>query len=172
MFSKTTKAVDSKQTTGSGSRSSAPSIISADLKVVGDLHSDGEIHIEGSVEGDIRTSNLLVGEHASVSGEVVAEVVRVHGAVTGRIKSKSVHLSKTARMSGDILHEELAIEKGAFMEGHCKRLDTSNKGSEAPKTLVPKDEGRSRSGPPANVPAAGSSASNGKGATEKVAAAE
>ena len=172
MFSKTPKAVDKKPTIGTGSRSSAPSIISADLKVVGDLHSDGEIQIEGSVEGDIRTSNLVVGEHASVSGEVVAEVVRVHGAVTGRIKSKSVHLSKSARMSGDVLHEELAIEKGAFMEGHCKRMDTSKQTSTTPATLVAKEEASAKPAAPANVSVSGSSASIGKGATEKAAAAE
>jgi len=48
--------------------------------------------------------------------------VRVHGTVNGQIKARSVQLAKTAHVVGDILHEDLAIETGAFLEGHCKRL--------------------------------------------------
>ena len=141
MFSKTTKPVDRPAAAPVTHRAAAPSIISADLKVVGDLHSSGEIHVEGFVEGDIRTTSLLVGEQANLTGEIVAETVKVHGAVTGQIKAKSVHLSKSARITGDVLHEELAVEKGAFMEGHCRRLDSAKNPVSAPATLVASEPG-------------------------------
>lgn len=102
--------------------SAPPSIISRDLKIVGDLLSEGEIQIDGRVNGDIRTKVLIVGETAHVKGEIVAETVRVLGHVDGQIKAKVVKLAVTAHVVGDILHEDLSIETGAFLEGHCKRM--------------------------------------------------
>ncbi|MEX0692834.1 MAG: polymer-forming cytoskeletal protein [Rhodospirillales bacterium] len=99
-----------------------PSIISRDLKIVGDLHSDGEIQIDGKVSGDIRTRILIVGETAKIRGEIVAETIHVLGRVDGQIKAKTVKLADTAHVVGDILHEDLSIETGAFLEGHCKRM--------------------------------------------------
>ena len=37
-------------------------------------------------------------------------------------------LAKTAHVVGDILHEALAIEQGAFLEGHCRRLNEGTHG--------------------------------------------
>ncbi|MBO6948270.1 MAG: polymer-forming cytoskeletal protein [Rhodospirillales bacterium] len=99
-----------------------PSIISRDLSIVGDLLSDGEIQIDGKVNGDIRTRTLIVGESAKVRGEIVSETCHVLGRVDGQIKAKVVKLAATAHVVGDILHEDLSIETGAFLEGHCKRM--------------------------------------------------
>jgi len=99
-----------------------PSIISRDLSIVGDLLSDGEIQIDGKVNGDIRTRILIVGESAKVKGEIVAETCHVLGRVDGQIKAKVVKLAATSHVVGDILHEDLSIETGAFLEGHCKRM--------------------------------------------------
>lgn len=119
MFSKSNKKVpESKPATPPA----PPSIISRDLSVVGDMLSDGEIQIDGKVNGDIRTRILIVGESAKVKGEIVAETCHVLGRVDGQIKAKVVKLSETAHVVGDILHEDLSIETGAFLEGHCKRM--------------------------------------------------
>ncbi len=100
-----------------------PSIISTDLRMVGDLSSKGEIHVDGAVEGDIRCQVLVIGQSGAVTGEIVADTVRVHGTLTGQIRSRSVFLAATARVVGDVSHESLAIEPGAFLEGHCGRMD-------------------------------------------------
>lgn len=121
MFSKNSK-VPSPPQNEAPAKPAAPSIISQDLRIVGDLHSAGEIQIDGRVDGDIRTNTLLVGESAVVKGEIVADSVTIHGTVNGQIKAASVKLAKSSRVTGDILHENLAIEKGAFLEGHCKRI--------------------------------------------------
>lgn len=101
---------------------SVPSIISADLSVEGNLSSNGEIQIDGAVVGDISCKALIVGTKGSVTGEVTAQTVRMHGTIKGQVRAKSVFLASSAHMSGDIEHESLAIEPGAFMEGHCKRI--------------------------------------------------
>ncbi len=139
MFSKSSKgsvsAVDSRPIV----KQSPPSIISADLRIFGDISSDGEIQIDGAVDGDIRTKTLLVGEGAHIKGEIVAETVHVHGTVSGQIKSRSVNLAKTAHVVGDILHEDLTIETGAFLEGHCKRMTEKKEPVEGKINVLGKD---------------------------------
>ena len=94
-------------------RNAAPSIISADLKIVGDLTS----------AGDIQSRTITVGESALVTGSIVADTVRICGSVNGQIKGQTVTLDKSAKVIGDIMHQSLAIEPGAFLEGHCRRFD-------------------------------------------------
>ncbi len=111
-----------------------PSIVSADLTVTGDLVSSGEIQIDGRVEGDIKCASLIIGINGAVTGEVSAQTVRMHGSVSGQVIAKSVFLASTARMIGDVTHESLAIEPGAFLEGHCRRM------AEMPDLSLPERE--------------------------------
>ena len=70
MFTQGSKSADSatqSQTEGAGRNSGEPSVISADLKIVGDLHCAGDVQIKGTVEGDIRLRKI--------SGGVVARTV-------------------------------------------------------------------------------------------------
>lgn len=103
-----------------------PSIVSSDLKIIGDLNSTGEVQIDGQVSGDIRAKVLLVGESAQIDGEILADTVRVHGRVNGQIKAKFVNLAKTAHVVGDILHENLSIQEGAFLEGHIMHMSEAD----------------------------------------------
>ena len=102
-----------------------PSIISADLKVVGDLQCVGDIQIEGRVEGDIKSETVTVGEGAEVSGSIYANTVRVSGSVKGQIEANAVVLAKSAKVSGDVIHETLSIEAGAQLEGNCRRIQSA-----------------------------------------------
>jgi cytoskeletal protein CcmA (bactofilin family) len=100
-----------------------PSIISANLKIVGNLVSDGDVQVDGVIEGDVNSRSLTVSENASIFGEIEAETVRIHGTVHGQIKASNVTMGPTAKVVGDVIHANLVIESGAFIEGHCKRLD-------------------------------------------------
>jgi cytoskeletal protein CcmA (bactofilin family) len=122
MFSKAKKTNSNVGASASPKKRVPPSIISVDLVITGNLVSDGEIQIDGTVRGDIQTKELLVGETALIEGEIIAESVRVHGKVDGQIKALNVSLAKSSHVVGDILHDNLSIETGAFLEGHCKRL--------------------------------------------------
>lgn len=144
MFSKNSKGSGSATDSQPVVKSSPPSIISEDLKIVGDLSSDGEIQIDGTIEGDIRTNSLLVGETANIKGEIVADTVHVHGSISGQIKSREVNLAKSAHVVGDILHENLAIETGAFLEGHCKRMADKNAVEESKVNVFGSDDANRR----------------------------
>lgn len=103
--------------------SAVPSIISADLKVVGNMQSSGDIQIDGQVEGDVVSRTLTVGEGALVKGSVRGETVRICGQVQGEVNAASVIIAKTARVSGDVVHQSLAIEAGAYLEGNIRRME-------------------------------------------------
>ncbi len=99
---------------------SGPSIISADVKMVGKIVSQGELDINGQIEGDVRASALTVGETGAIKGEVVAESVVIRGTVEGRIRARKVQLCTGAKVRGDIFHASLAIEPNAIFEGAVK----------------------------------------------------
>jgi cytoskeletal protein CcmA (bactofilin family) len=101
----------------------APSIISNDLVVHGNLVATGDIQVDGTVEGDIRSQSLTIGEKASIHGELVAEDIVIRGRVIGTIRGRRVQLASTCHVEGDILHEALAVETGAFFEGNCRHSD-------------------------------------------------
>jgi len=125
-----------------------PSLLSADLKITGDINSQGEIQVDGQVDGDIHSEVLVIGETAQINGEISADSVRVHGYVTGQIKARSVSLAKSAHVLGDILHENLSIEQGAFLEGHCRRIETSRRENESTINLLVKGSAKNKNDPP------------------------
>lgn len=100
-----------------------PSVIGSDLIIMGNLESKGEVTIEGQVQGDIHCAMLLVGEHAQVTGGIVAEEVIVRGRVMGSVRGNKVTLQASAHVEGDVYHKALAIEQGAFFEGKSRRSD-------------------------------------------------
>lgn len=116
---------------GSSTRTAAPSIISSDLKIKGDLICNGDIQIDGTIEGDVVSRSITVGEGADVRGSIAGEAVRICGAVNGQIKGTTVTLAKTAKVVGDVMHQTLSIEPGAFFEGQCRRIDSSQLGAES-----------------------------------------
>ena len=89
MFSKDTKASTTATTAttpatpatpiganGAGAKTTGiPSIISPDLKIVGDLKSHGDIQIDGTIEGDINSRLLTVGEQAELATEKIGSIV-------------------------------------------------------------------------------------------------
>src|SRR6185369_8529064 len=150
MFSKANKQGQSTSTLDHSSKpatkASVPSIISPDLRINGDMVCSGDIQIDGWVEGDIQSRNVTVGEGATVHGAIQAENVKICGIVNGQIRADNVVLEKSARVTGDILHKSLSIEQGAFLEGMCKRIDSTpsatalDKGSFLAKPVgAPKD---------------------------------
>ena len=131
-------------------KAKAPSILSADLKITGSIVSDGEVQLDGTVEGDVRATDLTIGEEASIKGEVIAENVVIRGRINGSVRARQVQLSSTARVEGDVIHATLAIESGAYFDGLCKRSS---------------DPLSDMKTPPANAKPAAQSTSSGSGSS-------
>lgn len=122
-----------------GSRA-APSLISVDVVLTGNITAGGDMQVDGSIEGDINTNSLTVGDKASIHGEIVADEVIVRGRIIGSIRARRVQLCSTCHVEGNILHEALAVETGAFFEGNCRH--SSDPMSETTKTPAAKPASR------------------------------
>ncbi len=120
---------------GAAGAAPTPSIISADLKVIGNLESAGDLQIDGRIEGDIKSRSVTVGETAQVKGAIIAETVRICGTVHGEVRASSVTLARTAKATGDIIHETLSIESGASLEGQVRRMETQKPAAMAKPTV-------------------------------------
>lgn len=136
MFSKTEQSKPMSSSSSSRGAKNPPSIVSGDLRIVGNLETEGEIQIDGSVEGNVASRSLTVGEEASVSGEIVAEDVEIHGHVSGKVRAGKVKLGKTAKVAGDIWHEVLSIESGASIEGQLMRGKKDATSHELPRVEI------------------------------------
>jgi cytoskeletal protein CcmA (bactofilin family) len=95
-------------------------VISKALKITGQLESTEDIQIEGEVDGDVRALSVSVGPNAKIKGTVRGDQVSLSGQVDGKIEAKKVILTRTARMAGDVIHQDITIESGAFIDGHCR----------------------------------------------------
>jgi len=137
MFSKVSKTMaPPAESPKTSNKNLAPTIISADLRIVGDIIGSGDIQVDGNVEGDIHSRSITVGENASVRGSLTADSVRVYGVVEGgTIKAMTVSVSKTARVMSNIIHQTLTIETGAYVEGDIKRMEGAD-----PKMAMVRDK--------------------------------
>jgi cytoskeletal protein CcmA (bactofilin family) len=124
---KTAKQQNSRMMSGNQKRvsrsSGVPSLISGDVIIKGTIEAEGEVQFDGAIEGDIKAKGLVIGDGASVKGEIVAQKVKVSGTVEGAIRAGQVELASTAHVKGDILHSALSIETGARFDGNCRHSD-------------------------------------------------
>lgn len=114
-----------------------PSIISADLKVVGQLISEGDLQIDGTVEGDVSSRLLTVGPQGRIDGTIKAQTVRVGGTVDGEIHADTVVIQKTAKVSSDIMQKSLTMEPGAIFEGRVSQAGGAAGSSSAKADVMP-----------------------------------
>ena len=131
MFNKNGESPSSTQRPGEadGGRQSPagqgiPSLISADLTIVGNLNCTGDIQIDGRVEGDIKSKTVTIGENANVKGSISADRATLLGSVEGQTRADQVVIAKSAKVVGDIVHRTLSVESGAILDGHCRRFES------------------------------------------------
>jgi len=118
MFSKPADPVAPPARPTSGNLSSNNrSILSSDLRIVGDITSTGTIEVLGDVEGTLSAHGLVIGGEGRVSGQVSAETVEVKGKLDGRVDSQSFTLRAAAQVAADVTYSTLIIESGAQIEG-------------------------------------------------------
>lgn len=100
-----------------------PSIIAADLRIVGNLICGGAIEIEGEVEGNVSCGRVTVRRTGAIKGDVDADEIHVDGQIHGLVKGKSVTLTESGRVVGMVIYESLAVKDGAYIEGQCQSAE-------------------------------------------------
>jgi len=103
-----------------GGQNSNVSTIGGDLTITGNVTSKGEIHLDGHVHGDVHCVQLVLGENASVEGNVTAEEAVIRGRLIGSVQALRVTLQSESHVEGDLTYQSLAIEQGAFFDGNSR----------------------------------------------------
>lgn len=107
-------------------KSNVPSIISTNLTITGHMNTNGDVQIDGTIDGDVQSKQITLGESGVVNGAIVADLARISGTVNGSITARVVELGRAAKITGDINHFSLAIEPGAFIQGQLTHVDEQN----------------------------------------------
>jgi len=107
------------------------SSIGAGMAMTGTIVCDGPMQIHGRVEGDLRATEILIGDSAHVEGNIVAQELIIRGHVKGTIRAVRVKLQGNGTVEGDIFHRSLAIEENAQFEGSSHRVENPMEGAPA-----------------------------------------
>jgi len=98
------------------------SCIGSDMSIVGNIEC-GPARVFGRIKGDLRASDLLIGDGAQVEGSVIAQDVTICGRVKGTIRAVRAKLLDGAAVEGDIFHRSLSIDENALFEGSSRRVE-------------------------------------------------
>lgn len=120
------------------------------LSVVGKISSDHAMQIFGKVEGELRASQVLIGDGAEVNGNVFAQDLTVRGYVKGTIRAVRVKLQGNGAIDGDIFHRALSIEENASFEGSSHRMDDPLETTKGEAMATPRQNLQSRVSPHSN----------------------
>jgi cytoskeletal protein CcmA (bactofilin family) len=115
------------------------SCIGSCMSIVGNIECNGPAQIFGRIKGELRASDLLIGDGAQIEGSVIAQDVTVCGRVKGTIRAVRVKLQDGGVVEGDIFHRSLTIEENSVFEGSSRRVENP---TDAPSVdaKAPRDE--------------------------------
>jgi cytoskeletal protein CcmA (bactofilin family) len=102
----------------------------------GEISTSGTIRIDGTVEGNIISDWVVLGEKGNIKGDVTSGGVIVGGRIEGNVKAKEIiEIKNKGKVVGDILTPKLTIVEGGVIEGR-----TSMKGNEGKVVELQKAE--------------------------------
>ena len=104
-------------------KSARDSCIGAGMSIVGKIECNGPAQVFGRIEGELRASDLLVGDSATIDGSVIAQNVTVCGRIKGTIRAVRVKLQNGGAVEGDIFHRSLSIDEDSHFEGSSRRVE-------------------------------------------------
>jgi cytoskeletal protein CcmA (bactofilin family) len=97
----------------------AKTVIAEDVEIVGSIKCTSTLHLAGKLNGDaVCAGSLVIGETASVKGNITAESTSILGQVNGNITARDrIELKASARINGDIKAKRLTVEDGVTFIG-------------------------------------------------------
>jgi len=99
------------------------SCIGAGMTIVGNIECNGPAQVFGRIKGELRASDLIIGDGAEIEGSVIAQDVTVCGRVKGTIRAVRVKLQGGGAVEGDIFHRSLSIDENSLFEGSSRRVE-------------------------------------------------
>jgi cytoskeletal protein CcmA (bactofilin family) len=120
------------------------SCIGSGMSITGNVVCDGPMQVHGRIEGELRATEILIGDGAQVEGNILAQDLTIRGRVKGTIRSVRVKLQGNGTVEGDIFHRSLSIDEHALFEGTSRRVENPIEGTAAPDARgVSSAQGRS-----------------------------
>jgi cytoskeletal protein CcmA (bactofilin family) len=125
------------------------SVISKNIKIVGEITGSSDLLIDGRVEGKIRISKLLtIGPTGDVMAEIHGENVIVIGRVNGNVSAdQKVILKPTASVTGNINCHSFVVNEGASFEGNIHMKTAEKKAEPATPLLTPREKDKDKEKP-------------------------
>ena len=98
--------------------------ISAGTVIKGEIQSPYDIRIDGTFEGKVQTKGrVVVGESASVKGDIVCENIDLWGKMEGNVFVKStLALKEGCVVDGNLNVRKLSVELGSSFNGTCRMI--------------------------------------------------
>ena len=98
-------------------KTSLPSIINAEMQIIGDIKSDNIVEIFGKIEGNISADIVSIREGASVEGKIIAKYVKIAGNFRGDVQSSIIHITSQGDVHGKLSYGIISIEEKAKFDG-------------------------------------------------------
>jgi cytoskeletal protein CcmA (bactofilin family) len=97
------------------------------VKLEGRLESTGTFRVDCASKGTLVShETLILGENASVEGEIEGNHVIIAGRFHGTVRAKGrVEIQTKAIVSGEIFTPCLVMEPGALFDGRCHMLTSA-----------------------------------------------
>ncbi|MBQ7812692.1 MAG: polymer-forming cytoskeletal protein [Bacteroidales bacterium] len=98
--------------------------ISAGTIIKGEIQSPYDIRVDGTFEGRVQTKGrVVVGENASVKGDVVCENIDLWGKMEGNVFVKNtLALREGCKVDGNLNVRRLSVELGSSFNGNCRMI--------------------------------------------------
>jgi cytoskeletal protein CcmA (bactofilin family) len=135
------------------SKSGPDSCIGSDMSIVGKIECNGPAQVFGRIEGELRASDLLVGDGATIDGSVIAQNVTVCGRIKGIIRAVRVKLQNGGAVEGDIFHRSLSIDENSLFEGSSRRVENPTEIPSSIDAKVPQTDDIQSPTPTSNIDA-------------------
>lgn len=118
-------------------------IISNQTTITGDIDGHGNVRIDGTLLGNIKASGkIVIGKNGKIEGDIDCKDLVINGQVEGTVRVKGLlSLTASAKLYGDMIIQQLSVEAGAFLIGHCNvnnDYSITNDESNLKKYLWPK----------------------------------
>jgi cytoskeletal protein CcmA (bactofilin family) len=85
----------------------------------GDIKTKGTLRIDGSLEGNVDADWLILGEKASIKGDVTVRGFVVGGRVEGTITAREIlEIKAKGHVIGDISTVKLTVVEGGILQGN------------------------------------------------------
>jgi cytoskeletal protein CcmA (bactofilin family) len=103
-------------------------LIGANSSFRGDIETKGTLRIDGSMEGNVTADWVILGEKATLKGDITARGIVVGGRIDGNLRAKEiVEIKAKGQVFGDIHTNKLTVVEGGILDGRTSMTKEESK---------------------------------------------